>query len=70
MHEPAYLVEDARAAVLEARRSDIRTCCIAVDPHGEGYVCTIFGWNSYRVVDDACWLPAHLADLYSRLAMQ
>jgi nitric oxide reductase NorD protein len=65
-----YLIEDARAAVLEARRAGIACCCIAVDPQADAYVKTIFGWRNYRIVDAPETLPAQLSDLYARLAVR
>lgn len=69
VHEPQYLIEDARAAVHEGRRSGVQVFCAALDPQAEPYVRNIFGWNNYRIVDDPHRLPAHLSALYGRLAV-
>ena len=66
--EAGYLIEDARAAVHEGRRSGVQTFCVALDPHADPYVRSIFGWNNYRIVDDPNRLPAQLSTLYNRLA--
>jgi nitric oxide reductase NorD protein len=63
-----YLIEDARAAVQEGRRSGVETFCVALDPQADPYVRRIFGWNNYRVVDEPSRLPAQLSMLYSLLA--
>lgn len=63
-----YLIEDARAAVQEGRRSGVQTFCVALDPHADSYVKRIFGWNNYRIVDEPNRLPAQLSTLYNRLA--
>lgn len=63
-----YLIEDARAAVHDGRRSGVQTFCVALDPQADPYVRRIFGWNNYRIVDDLNRLPAQLSSLYSRLA--
>lgn len=66
--EAGYLIEDARAAVHEGRRSGVQTFCVALDPQADPYVRSIFGWNNYRIVDEPNRLPAQLSTLYNRLA--
>lgn len=68
VYEPQYLIEDARAAVHEGRRSGVQTFCVALDPQADPYVRKIFGWNNYRIVDDPNSLAAHLSTLYALLA--
>ncbi len=68
VHDPAYLVEDARQAVNEARESGVRAACIAVDGAADAYVRRIFGWRGYCIADDARNLPARLARMSHRLA--
>lgn len=68
VHEPGYLVEDARAAVHEARDQGIHVHGLAVDPQGHAYVRRIFGWGHFDVVDDPRMLPARLCRLYARLS--
>ncbi|NDZ17022.1 hypothetical protein C7T35_27350 [Variovorax sp. WS11] len=68
VHEPAYLVEDARAAVHEAREAGVHVHGLAVDPHGHAYVRRIFGWGHFDIVDDPRALPARLCRLYARLS--
>jgi len=68
VHDPKYLVEDAREAVAEARGAGVRTACIAVDAAADAYVRRIFGWRNYCIADDARSLPARLARMSARLA--
>lgn len=65
--EANYLIEDARAAVHEGRRSGVATFCVALDPKADSYVRRIFGWNNYLIVDDPNKLPLQLPSLYNRL---
>lgn len=68
VHDPRYLIEDARMAVAEAREAGVRTACIAVDGAADAYVRRIFGWRNYCIADDARSLPARLARMSARLA--
>ena len=68
VHDPKYLIEDARMAVAEAREAGVRTACIAVDSKADAYVRRIFGWRNYCIADDARSLPARLARMSARLA--
>lgn len=68
VHDPRYLIEDARQAVAEARDAGVRTACIAVDGGADAYVRRIFGWRNYCIADDARSLPARLSRMSARLA--
>jgi nitric oxide reductase NorD protein len=68
VHEPGYLVEDARVAVHEAHEQGVHVHGLAVDPHGLAYVRRIFGWGHFDIVDDPRALPARLCRLYARLS--
>lgn len=68
VHDPRYLIEDARQAVAEAREAGVRAACIAVDGAADAYVRRIFGWRDYCIADDARSLPARLARMSARLA--
>ncbi|MHB1676565.1 MAG: VWA domain-containing protein [Sulfuriferula sp.] len=70
VYEPQYLIEDARAAVHEGRRSGVRTFCVVLDPKADPYVRNIFGWNNYFIDDDPNSLPGHLSALYTRLVVE
>lgn len=63
-----YLTEDARAAVLAARRLGVQCHGLVVDPGADAYVRRIFGWRNYRVAQTAAQLPRQLGELYDRLA--
>lgn len=65
--EPDYLIEDARAAVLQARQAGVRTFCIAVDQGAAGYVRRIFGWRDHCIAENAQGLPVQLQKAYARL---
>lgn len=62
-----YLIEDARSAVLEARKNAINCFGMVLDARADAYVKRIFGWLNYRIVDNPKTLPHHLSRLYSRL---
>jgi nitric oxide reductase NorD protein len=66
-YAPAYLVEDARAAVHAARRTGLRVHALAVDPAADRYVRRIFGSGGYDIVDRPAMLPSRLRDAYMRL---
>lgn len=66
VHDPRYLVEDAAAAVVSARRAGIECACVAVESGNDAWVRAMFGWRDYRVVVDPLALPRHLTDLYAR----
>lgn len=61
-----YLVEDARAAVAEAKRRGIEIQCVTLDPAGERDARRIFGWRCYRVVTNPSALAAHLRHVQAR----
>ncbi|MCE9661810.1 MAG: hypothetical protein K8R60_25085 [Burkholderiales bacterium] len=66
--DPRYLVEDARAAVLEARRRGVLVDCVTLDPAGECDARRIFGWRHYRVVTHPAALFSHLKQVQARAA--
>lgn len=65
--DPRYLVEDAAAAVTQARRAGVECACVAVDPAADAYVRTMFGSRHCRIVDEPSTLPAHLSGVYQRV---
>ena len=62
-----YLVEDARVAVVEARRRGINVYGIILDDGGEKYAARIFGIGGYRIMSGAEMLPSEIVDVYARL---
>jgi len=69
VHDPGYLIEDARQAVAEAREAGVHTACIAVDGAADAYVRRIFGWRNHGIADDVRTLPQRLARMSARLGM-
>ena len=69
VHDPAYLIEDARQAVAEARSAGVRVACMAVDGAADAYVRRIFGWRDHGIADDVRKLPLRLAHMGARLGM-
>lgn len=67
VHLPAYLVEDARAAVFAARHAGLSVHALAVDPAADRYIHRIFGARGYGIVDSPATLPVRLRDAYMRL---
>lgn len=66
-HLPGYLVEDARAAVNDARRAGIRVHALAVDSGADSYARRIFGGCDFDIVDRPASLAARLRHAYARL---
>jgi hypothetical protein len=73
VHDPRYLVEDARQAVAEARAAGVQAACLAVGHIGTGdgdsYVRRIFGWRHHGIADDARSLPQRLLRMRERLGL-
>jgi hypothetical protein len=67
VHDPRYLVIDAKKAVEENNRHGIFTYCMSLDPKADRYVKRIFGVRNYFVVDHIRRLPEKLPLLYIRV---
>ena len=67
--DPRYLVEDARAAVQEAKRRGVQIHCLTLDPAGERDARRIFGWRCYRVVTNPAALAAQLRHVQARMTV-
>jgi len=67
VHDPQYLVFDAKKAVEENHRRGIYTYCMSLDPNADAYVSRIFGTRNWTVVDHIQRLPEKLPFLYVRL---
>ena len=67
VHDPEYLVVDAKKAVEENNRYGIYTYCMSLDPKADRYVTRIFGTRNYFVVDHIQRLPERLPLLYIRV---
>lgn len=64
VHEPRYLVEDARHAALAARAAGVQVHGLVVDRQADVYARRIFGWRNHHLVEDALTLPARLCGWY------
>jgi nitric oxide reductase NorD protein len=67
VHDPQYLVFDAKKAVEENSRHGIFTYCMSLDPKADRYVSRIFGMRNYMVLDHIRRLPEKLPLLYMRV---
>jgi len=68
VHDARYLVEDARAAVLDAARLGLPVCGLAVDAGAAAYARRIFGAGNYRIAETPDQLPRQLAALHARFS--
>lgn len=68
VHDPRYLIADARAAVQEAARLGLPIVGLAVDAGAAGYARQIFGANNYRIAETPEHLPRQLSALYARVS--
>lgn len=67
VHDPKYLIEDARQAVAQARKAGVRTACLSVDGSADVYLRRIFGWRNHAIADDVHTLPKRLKHMSARL---
>ena len=65
--DAAYLVEDARRAVMGLGHAGIDTFCVGLDSGGDTYLDRIFGRRSVTQIDRIERLPDRLPMLYLRL---
>ncbi len=65
--DAAYLVEDARRAVMGLGHAGIDTFCVGLDSGGDTYLDRIFGRRSVALIDRIERLPDRLPLLYLRL---
>ncbi|MBR8653017.1 VWA domain-containing protein [Achromobacter sp. Marseille-Q0513] len=68
VHDPRYLVEDARAAALALRRRGLRVHCLALDARAAPQLRAMFGAGGYQLVTNPARLAAALARAYARIA--
>ena len=57
VHDPHYLVEDARRAVLQAERQGVRVACLVLDSAGAAVARRVFGARRVAVLDTIDRLP-------------
>ncbi|ADP13719.1 von Willebrand factor type A domain protein 1 [Achromobacter xylosoxidans A8] len=67
-HDPRYLVDDAREAVLELRGRGVSVHCVALDAKAEPQLRAMFGFRGYRIVTNPAALPQALVRVYARAA--
>ena len=67
VHDPQYLLLDAKQATLRNRRAGVTSYCVGLDPSAEQSVTRIFGAN-YSLLDRLENLPQRLAEVYLRLS--
>jgi hypothetical protein len=65
-----YAQEDARVALMEARKAQIHPFCITVDPEGGDYLARMYGTHGYTVIERVSVLPLRLPRIYRRLTRQ
>lgn len=63
VHDPRYLVEDARHAVLAAARAGVRVRCMVLAPERAAHAAKIFGNQKVRKVDNLSDVPQALSRL-------
>ena len=67
-HDPRYLTDDAREAVLDLRRQGVSVYCVALDAKAEPQLRAMFGFRGYRIVTNPAALPQALVRAYARTA--
>jgi nitric oxide reductase NorD protein len=67
IHDPRYLVMDAKKACEGLMRHGIQPFCMSLDPRADKYVATIFGRRNYLVMDKIARLPEKLPLIYLRM---
>ena len=68
VHDPQYLLFDAKQATFDNRRRGVTSYCVGLDAKAEERVTRIFGAAKYSLLDRLENLPERLAQVYGRLA--
>jgi len=68
VHDPKYLLFDAKQATIGNRRRGISSFCVGLDANAEASVRSIFGQGNYSLLDQLDSLPQRIAELYLRLS--
>ncbi|MGH8817566.1 MAG: nitric oxide reductase activation protein NorD [Achromobacter pestifer] len=66
VHDPRYLVDDVRQAVLALRHLGLRVHCVALDVRAEPRLREMFGFRGYQIVTSPAALASALARGYAR----
>jgi nitric oxide reductase NorD protein len=67
IHDPRYLMMDAKKACEGLMRHGVQPFCMSLDPRADKYVSTIFGRRNYLVMDKIARLPEKLPLIYLRM---
>ena len=68
VHDPKYLLFDAKQATIENRRRGVSSFCVGLDAGAEQSIERIFGAGNYSLLAQLETLPRRLAQLYVRLS--
>lgn len=68
VYDTNYLIEDARVAVNDARRANVRVHCITVEKKVHVDMQRIFGRNHFDIVERVQTLPERLCRAYAHLS--
>ena len=68
VHDPQYLIFDAKQATIENRRQGVSSFCVGLDAGAEQSIERIFGAGNYALLTQLEALPRRLAQLYVRLS--
>ena len=67
VHDPRYLMMDAKKACEGLMRHGIQPFCMSLDSRADKYVSTIFGRRNFLVMDKIARLPEKLPLIYLRM---
>jgi nitric oxide reductase activation protein len=68
VHDPEYLLFDAKQATLRNRQRGVGSFCVGLDAGAESSIRRIFGPGNYLLLDQLDSLPEKLSQLYLRLS--
>jgi len=68
VHDPKYLLFDAKQATISNRRQGVVSFCLGLDANAEPSVKRVFGAGNYSLLDQLESLPERLAQVYARLS--
>ena len=68
VHDPEYLLFDAKQATKGNRQLGVTSYCVGLDANAQASVERIFGAGNYTLLGELEHLPNRLADVYLRLS--
>jgi nitric oxide reductase activation protein len=68
VHDPKYLLFDAKQATICNRRRGVASFCVGLDANAEESVKRVFGKGNYSLLTNLENLPQRVTDLYLRLS--